>query len=510
MKAMTITELAHATGGELPANAAAEHTGCIRALAVDSRLVNDHTAFCALPGERVDGHDFAGKAAESGAPAIIVTDRARAIASGAPEDRIIVVTDGQRALGDIARASLAALRAHHPRAITRDELTGESAPAPLVIGMTGSVGKTTVKDLCAALLRAEAGAEAEIVAPRGSFNNEIGLPLTVAQAGEDTRALVLEMGADHRGNIDYLTSIAPPDISLVLAVAPAHLGVFGGIDIIAQTKAEIISGTRRGGTVILNADDPRVAAMAENATGPIIYFSADSKRVGEMNVRAEDISLDPMGRARFTLVLPPAGPGQDEVRQEMALHLIGRHQVSNVLAAAAVGWYVGIAPHRIAQVLSEQRPASAHRMAVHHLRDGITLIDDAYNANPASVRAALEVMAGRDVVGRKILVLGDMLELGEKAEQLHRELAPLIARAGIDLVVTVGELAACAANECGSAVRAHQCADIEAAQAYLNATLQPMDTVLVKGSNGSHLWELADILCAAYPQANPDHRGEEK
>ncbi|MFC2267555.1 MAG: Mur ligase family protein, partial [Peptidiphaga sp.] len=229
----------------------------VRGLETDTRRLSEGEVFAAIKGERVDGASLAGQALAAGAVAVVTADPQAASASGAPPERLVVVDDVQAAVGRLAAANL-----------ERARRTGN--PDLRVVAVTGSVGKTTTKDLLAGLL----SSRGPVVAPPGSFNNELGLPLTVLRTGADTASLVLEMGADHVGNIDYLTSIAPPDVSAVLAVARAHLGEFGGIDNVARAKSELVSGTREGGTVVLNADDERVAAMASKARGPVVTFSA--------------------------------------------------------------------------------------------------------------------------------------------------------------------------------------------------------------------------------------------
>jgi len=316
---------------------------------VDSRLIETGGLFVALPGERADGHDFVAAALAGGA-ALVIAERE-------VDGPCIVVENGEKALGALAREVLRRLRS-----------TGEIT----VIGITGSVGKTTTKDLLAQLLEASG----PTVAPVASFNNEIGLPLTVLRADERTRYLVLEMGASGPGHLDYLTDIAPPDVAVVLVVGRAHLGGFGGIEAVAAAKAEIVAGLAPGGLAVLNADDARVAAMSVRAPGEVLWFGEGAAA----QVRAEDAVVDETGRARFTL----RGSGGTA---PVTLQLVGEHHILNALAAAAAAIAAGLTVPDVATRLSAARAISPHRMAVTERPDGVTVIDDSYNANPDSMRA---------------------------------------------------------------------------------------------------------------------------
>jgi UDP-N-acetylmuramoyl-tripeptide--D-alanyl-D-alanine ligase len=262
----------------------------------DSRLVTEGDLFVAIAGERTDGHRHVAAALAAGAAGALVQDASVPVADGADPSRLVVVPDTVAALGDLARHSLAALRGRR-----RTD----------VVAVTGSVGKTTTKDLLIDVL----SARGELVAPPGSLNNEVGLPLTVLRAGEQTATLVLEMGADRVGNLTYLTSVAPPDVAIVLAVGRAHLGHFGGIDNVARTKSELVTGLRDGGVAVLNLDDHRVAAMASLAPGRVLTFSASGDETADLY--ATGVELDAAGRASFSIHAPG---GQSDVR----LALVGR------------------------------------------------------------------------------------------------------------------------------------------------------------------------------------------
>ncbi|KLN33612.1 UDP-N-acetylmuramoyl-tripeptide--D-alanyl-D-alanine ligase [Cellulosimicrobium cellulans] len=469
---LTAAQVAAATGGRLSADPEVRVGGPV---VVDSRRVAPGSLFVALPGEHVDGHDFAAGAVAAGATLVLA---AREL-----DVPCVVVDDVQTALGELARHVLATLR-------ERGDVR--------VVAVTGSVGKTTTKDLLGQLLRPEG----ETVVPRGSFNNEIGLPLTVLEADESTRFLVLEMGASGVGHLTYLTRIAPPDVSVVLVVGSAHLGEFGGIEAVARAKSELVTGLAPGGVAVLNADDLRVAAMAELAPGEVVTFGT----IPAADVRAEDLGIDRTGRASFTLRVRPGAAGDaqpaEETHARATLGLVGEHHVTNALAAATAALRLGVALPDVAARLSDARALSPHRMQVTERPDGITVIDDSYNANPDSMRAALKalaVMAGRD--RRSVAVLGEMLELGEDSRVAHDDLGRLVVRLNVKLLVVVGEGAGGihdgATQEGSWGDETRFVPDVEAASALLRDELREGDVVLVKASNGSGLWRLGDELAAA-------------
>jgi UDP-N-acetylmuramoyl-tripeptide--D-alanyl-D-alanine ligase len=458
--AMTATEIAAVTGGRCLAPG---DTTVTAPAAVDSRLIESGGLFVALPGEHADGHDFAAAAFANGA-ALVLAERAI-------EGPCVVVENGEKALGALAREVLRRLR---------------STGVITVIAITGSVGKTTTKDLLAQLLEPSGPTVASVA----SFNNEIGLPLTVLRADGSTRYLVLEMGASGPGHLDYLTGIAPPDVAVVLVVGRAHLGGFGGIEAVAVAKGEIVEGLASGGIAVLNADDSRVAAMAARAPGDVLWFG---EREGA-EVRAENVVLDESGHARFTL------RGSGGVAS-VTLRLVGEHHVLNALAAAAAAIAAGLTVQQVAARLSLARAISPHRMAVTERPDGVTVIDDSYNASPDSMRSALKalaVMAGRE--RRSIAVLGEMLELGENSRLAHDELGRLAVRLNISMLVVVGTGARAihdgAAHEGSWGEESILVQDVDAAQAFLDRMIAPGDVVLVKSSHGAGLWRLGDYLTA--------------
>lgn len=472
---LTAAQVAAATGGRLHADPDVTVTG---AVIIDSRDAAPGVLFVALPGDRVDGHDYAATAVAAGA-ALVLASREL---DGLPT---VVVDDPQAALGELARYVLATARSG-----------AHGGVVPQVVAVTGSVGKTTTKDLLGQLLTPEAGGEDAIIFTKGSFNNEIGLPLTVLRVTAATRYLVLEMGADRLGNIAYLTGIAPPDVGVVLAVGVAHIGHFGSVEIIAKTKSEMVSGVVDGGSVVLNADDQRVVAMASLA-GPGTTVQTFGT-IPSADVRAEDITIDPMGRASFTLRVARAGEA-DEQRADVALQLVGAHHVSNALAAATVVLRLGVSLPDVAKRLSEATALSPHRMAVTERPDGVTVIDDAYNANPDSMKAALRTLAvvsGR--TRRSVAVLGEMLELGDTARAAHDEIGRLVVRLNIKQLVVVGQGAyhihEGAMQEGSWGSESIFVPDIAAARELLDGSLESGDVVLVKSSLGAGLTALGDHL----------------
>lgn len=459
---LTAAEVATVTGGRLAGPATTAVTG---AVVTDSRLVEPGSLFVALPGEHVDGHDFAAGAVDAGAALVLASRELDGPRGALP---VVVVEDVPAALGDLAREVLTRLRADG---------------GPTVVAVTGSVGKTSTKDLLAQLLHAEG----PTVWPERSFNNEIGLPLTVLRADATTRHLVLEMGASGIGHIEHLTRVAPPDVAIVLVVGRAHVGEFGGIEAVAHAKAEIVRGLRPGGTAVLNADDTRVRAMTVDAPGPVVLFGESP----EADVRAEDVRLDDEGRASFRLVTATGAA-------DVTLRLVGEHHVHNALAAAAACLAVGLDLDAVAERLGAATPLSPHRMAVVERADGVTVIDDSYNANPDSVRAALKALAVRARGRRSIAVLGEMGELGPEALQAHDEVGRLAVRLDVSRLVVVGEGARAmhlgALQEGSWGEESRLLPDVEAAAAWLADELRPGDVVLVKASNSVGLWRLADRL----------------
>lgn len=461
---LTLAEVASAVGGsmhDIP-DSAVRVTGPV---VIDSREVVPGALFAAFAGERADGHDFAAKAVADGAAAVLA---ARPV--GVPA---IVVDDVQSALGALAR-----------HVLSRLDTT--------VVALTGSAGKTSTKDLLAQLLQRLA----PTVWTPGSLNNEIGLPLTVLTAVPGTRHLVLEMGARGIGHIRYLTGLTPPRIGMVLNVGSAHIGEFGGREQIAQAKGEMVEAlpsAADGGVAVLNADDPLVIAMRERTTARVVLFG-ESEQAG---IRATDVRLNDSGRPQFLLHTPTGCA-------EVTLRLYGEHHVSNALAAAAVASELGMPAEEIATGLSEAESLSHWRMEVTERPDGVTVVNDAYNANPESMRAALRALAamGRSARargGRTWAVLGAMAELGERSLTEHDAVGRLAVRLNVSKLVAVGGTEAGwlqmgAYNEGSWGEESVHVSDARAAIDLVRSEVRPGDVVLVKASRSVGLEAVAIAL----------------
>lgn len=448
----------------------------------DSREVQTGTLFVAKPGMVTDGHRFIPMAFEKGATLALV-EREVLDEQGVPYPSI-QVPDVVLAMGDLARYSIEQMRA-------QGELT--------VIGITGSAGKTTTKDLLAAIFTPEG----PTVAPVGSYNSEVGVPLTVFRADESTRYLVIEMGADHVGNIEYLANIAHPDHGAILKVGTAHAGEFGGVDNIERTKGELAEGVQPTGSLALNADDERVLRMASRSVAPITYFGVGEKTDAngqpyERYVAALNLRTTDAGCPEFTLRLP------DGSEYEISSQLIGEHHVHNLLAAATIAYNSGISGEKIARALNKAAAASKWRMARTDRADGVTVINDAYNANPESMAAALRTLAqlGRTVdpatgqPHRTWAVLGAMLELGDASVEEHDRIGRLVVRMNISKLIAVGDETKPTYNaahlEGSWGNEATWVKTPEEAEQILRAEVRPGDIVLFKSSNGAKLGILGD------------------
>jgi UDP-N-acetylmuramoyl-tripeptide--D-alanyl-D-alanine ligase len=447
---MTLGEIASVTGGRLVgADPCATVTGTVE---YDSRKIGPGGLFVAFRGEKSDGHDFAPAAVDAGAAAVLGTRD-----TGRPG---IVVQEPLEALARLARAVV------------------DRLPDLTVVGLTGSSGKTTTKDYIGQLL----SRLGPTVAPAGSLNNELGHPYTVLRATPDTRFLVLEMGARGIGHIRHLAEVAPPRIGLVLNVGAAHIGEFGSVEATAKAKGELVEALPADGIAILNADDALVAAMAGRTTARVVRFGESAGA----DVRATDVSIDERGCASYLLAGRP-----------VRLRVVGRHQVSNTLAAAAVALEAGMPRDRVAAALGELGILSARRMDVYDRPDGVTVIDDSYNANPSSTAAALRALAAIGRGRRTIAVLGYMAELGAFEREGHADVGRLAAELGVDRLIAVaanaGPILDGAAGVSGWNGEAIAAADQAAAIAALHADLRPGDVVLVKGSR-YRTWDVADSL----------------
>jgi UDP-N-acetylmuramoyl-tripeptide--D-alanyl-D-alanine ligase len=495
---MTLAQIADAVGGEL-CDISREDAARVRVsgtVEFDSRAVTPGGLFLALPGARSDGHDFAATAVEAGAVAVLA---ARPVGVPAivvePVDAEVDSSSGvlEHDVDGAGAAVLAALA--RLAAVVAAELV---AGGLTIIGVTGSSGKTSTKDLLAAVL-APLG---DVIAPPGSFNNELGHPWTVLRATPDTDYLILEMSARHPGNIAALAAIAPPAIAVVLNVGTAHLGEFGSREAIAATKSELPQAVPASGVVILNADDPAVAAMADKTVARVV-------RVGRspgVDLWAGDVVLDELARPRFTL---HAG----ELEHPVSLAVHGDHQVSNALCAAAVALECGASLDGVASTLAAAGPVSRHRMQVSTRADGVTIINDAYNANPDSVRAGLKALAWMAASPaqpgarrRSWAVLGEMAELGDDAITEHDSIGRLAVRLDVSRLVVVGIGRSLSAMQQGAVMEGSwggevtAVDDADAALALLRAELREGDVVLIKASNSAGLGKLADAIAGDVAQ----------
>jgi UDP-N-acetylmuramoyl-tripeptide--D-alanyl-D-alanine ligase len=455
--ALDLAEVARITGGAL-VDGADPHTTVVGSVVVDSRQVEAGSLFVCIRGEQVDGHSYARQAVAGGAAAALVTSRVEVPA--------VLVDDAQAALAALATAVL-------------DRTSCQ------VVGVTGSSGKTSTKDLLAAMF----AAVGPTVAPENSFNNEYGLPLTALRVTADTRTLVLEYSARGVGHIRYLCGIARPDVAVVLNVGEAHLGEFGSRAAIAMAKGELVEALPPDGVAVLNADDPLVAAMAGRTAARTLTFGAE----GRADVRISDVRVDELDRPAFTVVTPD---GRRDVR--LALH--GRHQALNAAAAIAAGSAAGLPVDVAVHALEQVTAISPHRMQLRPRQDGLIVIDDAYNANPDSTRAALAALARMRGTGRARTwaVLGPMRELGAESDSLHAAVGVAAAELGVDELVVVGEDAAAIADGArgtpGWTGTLQRVADAAAASDLLRERAASGDIVLVKASNSERLWRVADAL----------------
>ena len=453
---MLLSEIRDVTGGRVHGDVDPERVVVDGPVTTDSRECGPGGLYVARVGEFADGHTYAAAAAAAGAVAAL-TSR--------PLDDLpcVVVDDVQLAFGHLARAVL------------------DRAPDVRVVAVTGSSGKTSTKDLLASVLTSSG----ETVAPVNSLNGDIGVPLTVCRVTPTTAFLVVEMGARGVGHIAYLTSIAPPEIAIVLNVGTAHLGEFGSRENIAIAKAELPRAVAPGGLSILNADDPLVCAMATDLASRVVFVGRDANA----DVRADDVELDGRGRATYTLVTPFG-------RRQVTLRQSGVHHVANSLAVAAAALELGVGLSDVAERLSAALAGSRWRMEVTERPDGVIIVNDAYNANPESMRAALEALAAIATDGRRWAVLGSMLELGDDSDDEHRAVVQLAAQLGIDEIVAVGE----AARVMGAP---HWVPDIEAAFDHIESAVRRGDVVLVKSSRDSGLRWLGDRLAQTAPPTSP-------
>lgn len=459
---MSLSRIAALTGGRLHGISEQEASALVvdGPVVTDSREAGPGGLYVARVGESMDGHQFVGSARDAGAVAALTTREVEDLPC-------VVVDDIQDGFVALARGVLQA----HP------EIT--------VIGITGSSGKTSTKDLLASVL----SAAGPTVAPVGSLNSEVGVPLTVCRIANDTRFLIVEMGARGMGHIEYLADIAEPTIGIVLNVGTAHVGEFGSREAIGRAKAELVAALPDGGLAVLNADDPVVRAMVGQTAARALLVGASH----EAGLRATDIDLDGAGRPSFTV----SGDGVEaEMRVTLPLH--GEHHVGNALAVIAVALECGMAMGDVAEALADARPASRWRMEVTERADGVTIINDAYNANPDSMRAALKALVAMGRGRRTWAVLGSMLELGDESTTEHDAIGRLAVRLNVSRLVVVGEtarpMASGAQHEGSWGDEAVWVPDADAAYELLSRELAAGDVVLFKSSRDAGLRWLGDRL----------------
>jgi UDP-N-acetylmuramoyl-tripeptide--D-alanyl-D-alanine ligase len=469
-----------------------------RGFSIDSRTIQSSDLFFAIKGPTHDGHGFVASALEKGACAAIVSRESSDLSLEIPEPKLEMSNSGLPiANPELGISHFTSHISHPPLLFVEDTLIALQTLARTVrerwggpvIGITGSAGKTGTKDLTARVLAASG---AQVVKSMGNYNNAFGLPLSLLQivsAGvrpEDVKYVVLEMGMSAPGELTQLCSIAQPDVGVVTLVTAAHLAFFPDVDAIAEAKAELVDHIRDDGVAVLNLDDPRVARMRFRRLVTVRTFGIEQSA----DVMATNIRLRGLQGAHFILQTPRGAV-------EVEWPLLGRHNIYNALAAAAVADYYGIPLERIAEELAQAAPSSK-RGEVIRFSKGFTVIDDAYNSNPRALKEMVAAIGATNSVARRIVVAGEMLELGARAPELHREVGRDMARRGVDMVIGVRglarEIVAGARQEAMSSDVTHFCETPEAAARWLFDNLQNGDLVLVKGSRGVQMERVIEEL----------------
>lgn len=461
MATLTVQEIVRATQGALVVGDLAVS---VNGVSIDTRTLGVGEAFFAIRGPRLDGHDFVADAASRGASCVVVHHVPDPIPTGVP---VVLVEDTTRALGRLGAAHRAKF----------------NIP---VVAVTGSNGKTTTKELIAAVL----ATRWRVLKPESSFNNQWGLPLTLLRLAPEHEALVVEIGTNQRGEIAALTGLAGPNVGVVTTVAAVHTEFLGSLVGVREEKVALVRGLPAEGWAILNADDERVAGMARDTAARVLTYgqspTATVRAVGQVEERPEGLwfSLEAEGE-----------------RESVTLAFAGRHNVTNALAAAAVGVALGVGLSEIARALGNARPVKGR--CAWREAGGVRILDDTYNANPASVKAALDTAVAHRGSRRLLVVLGDMLELGAVTEEAHRETGRQVAAIGAVEFVGMGKhmrVAVEAAHAAGLAEARHT-TTFEDTVAHLLKRVAPGDLVLVKGSRGMRMERVADALAARLSRA---------
>ena len=468
MPTWRVAELAHWAHGTLLRGDEQQH---VRGVSIDSRMVQAGNVFIALRGERLDGHRFVPDAIQQGANGVVVSDTACLSAVALNEKNeagpaVIHVANTEKALQDLALAH-------------RQRFQGS------VVAVTGSNGKTTVKEMTGGVLQTWL----PIHKASGNLNNHIGVPLAVLGLDVLKRAMVLELGMNHLGEISRLCEIARPDVGVITNIGLAHLGCLGSVEAIQQAKGELTASLDASGVAIVNADDPRTLALGQQSPARRLITFGQTQRAVVRGWVQENLGL---AGTRCGVVL-------DGVTYEFRLHVPGTHQVMNALAAAAVGVVFEVPAERIVQALQHYRGVYG-RLAMRRGQEDVWLIDDTYNANPQSMQVALNVLARVPGSGRHIAVLGDMLELGEDGPALHREVGSMVSQTNVHTLIALGPAAehiARGAHQAGmERHRIHHAASQQDVLSLLAELMQPQDVVLLKGSRGMAMEHLVEALVA--------------
>ena len=458
----SIDQVIKAVGGVLIAGAA-ENNVC--GISTDSRHLEKGNIFIALQGDNFEGHDFVHKAVEKGAVSVIISDPAKLDLENVDKAvSIIKVSDTLKALGDLA---------HNYR---------QRFSLP-VIGLTGSSGKTTTKEMIAAII----GQKKTILKTEGNLNNLIGLPQTIFRLTAEHELAILEMGTNTRGEIKRLTRIAEPTIGLITNIGPAHLAGFGSVDVVAQEKGDLFLNMSPTGIAVVNIDDEAVKIIDERWSGHRVNFSMSPNA----DVTVNDIEKRGARGIRFDLVI-------DGISQKVEMKIVGIHHVYNAMAAAACAWAAGIDSETIKEGLSAFSPVGG-RMEMIKLQNGAYVINDSYNANPSSVREALMTLKDLKNHHSGYVFLGDMLELGDAAEEMHRRIGMLLGTIGVNAVFLHGEYCAITAAAAGDGGLSPEnifiMQDSKESIAYLKKHLKKGDCVLVKGSRRMKMEMIVNQIC---------------